>query len=172
MNQNDSTDCCLRPMTKNDLSLVLQWRNHPSVRKYMFNQNEINEEEHKLWFKNTSVDKGRYLFIFEKTGEPQGFMNFHKLFGGDVIDWGFYLSPNAEKGTGNMLGKTALAYAFENLNLHKVCGQAIAYNEKSKRFHLRLGFKEEGELKEQYYDGENYHSIILFGLLKDEWQKN
>ncbi|NQD81620.1 GNAT family N-acetyltransferase, partial [Pseudomonas sp. CrR14] len=84
--------------------------------------------------------------------------------------WGFYLAPGAPRGTGQQLGEAALAFAFDSLGLHKVCGQALAFNERSIRFHEKLGFVQEGALREQHYDGATYHTIIHFGLLRYEWQ--
>ncbi len=172
MNEIVDSSCCLRPLRTNDLSMVMKWRNHPSVQKYMFSQHKIREVEHKRWFEKCSDDKKWHLFMFEKDGVPLGFGSFYEVNENDVVDWGFYLSPNAPKGTGNLLGETMLSYAFDKLNFHKVCGQVLSYNQKSIDFHLRLGFKEEGRLREQYFDGENYYSVILFGLLKNEPRKN
>jgi UDP-4-amino-4,6-dideoxy-N-acetyl-beta-L-altrosamine N-acetyltransferase len=110
--------------------------------------------------------------IFEIDVSAQVLENITELTALGVADWGFYIAPGAEKGTGRLLGQAALDYAFQRLNLHKICGQALAFNERSVKFHHNLGFKQEGILRDQYYDGENYHAIICFGLLKVEWQPN
>ena len=94
----------------------------------------------------------------------------HEIAAGGIADWGFYAAPDAPKGTGRKLGASALTYAFARLELHKVCGQALDFNERSIHFHLRLGFQQEGVLREQHFDGEQYHGIVCFGLLATEWQ--
>lgn len=159
----------LRKMVDGDLSLVLQWRNHPDVRRYMYTQHEITPEEHTQWFAQSRHDDTRELLIFTIDDVPLGYVNFQKSTTSAVADWGFYLAPDAPKGTGSQLGCAALNYAFKKMNLHKVCGQVLDYNEKSSRFHLHLGFKREGVLRQQYFDGENYHDVECFGLLSDEW---
>ena len=40
----------LRPMALTDLDQVRAWRNHPSVRDYMFSRDEISAEQHRNWF--------------------------------------------------------------------------------------------------------------------------
>lgn len=162
----------LRRMQKEDLERVLEWRNAPGVRQFMYTQHEISLKEHTNWFARSSVDPARHLLIFELDGEAQGFVSLYEVSAGGIADWGFYAAPNAPKGTGKRLGVAALNYAFIQLELHKVCGQALAYNERSIQFHLRLGFKQEGALREQHYDGGNYHSILCFGLLANEWMQN
>lgn len=158
-------------MAEGDLNQVLQWRNHIDVRRFMFNQHEITEEEHLNWFDKTSIDPARHLLIFEIDNTPQGFVNLYQHGSTPVADWGFYLSPNAPKGSGYQLGLCALNYAFNNLNLHKVCGEVLAFNERSIQFHFKLGFNQECILKEQHYDGEKFHNVVCFGLFGIEWNK-
>lgn len=160
----------IRVMTADDLDNVLNWRNHPEIRRYMYTQHEITIEEHRAWFERASQDPRKHLLVFEVGGIAQGFVNITEQTAPGVADWGFYIAPDAAKGTGRQLGQTALYYAFQSLRLHKVCGQALAFNERSIKFHRGLGFQQEGILRDQHYDGENYHAVICFGLLSTEWQ--
>ena len=155
-----------REMEEEDLGLVLSWRNHPDIRRYMYNQHEIMIDEHRQWFEQNKADLSSFLLIFETTA-PLGFVSFKKL--GSCVEWGFYTAPDAPKGTGTLLGEAALQYAFEEIKVHKVCGQALDYNQASKRLHQKIGFKHEGVLREQYFDGQCYHDIICFGILQYEW---
>jgi len=157
-----------------DLELVLAWRNHPEVRRYMYTQHEITLDEHQRWFEHASTDLKKHLLIFEmnQPPKPMGFVNFNETGNGGIADWGFYVAPEAPKRSGRQLGRAALNYAFAQLKLHKVCGQALAYNERSIQFHQSLGFQQEGMLHDQHFDGERYHHVIYFGLLSHEWQPN
>jgi UDP-4-amino-4,6-dideoxy-N-acetyl-beta-L-altrosamine N-acetyltransferase len=158
-------------MTAGDLEQVLSWRNHPDVRSFMYSQHEISLDEHTSWFFNASKDPKRHLNIFEADNIPRGFFQIYQSPIGNAADWGFYLAPDAPKGTGRELGKAAIRYAFETLKLHKVCGQALAYNERSIKFHQKLNFKKEGVLRKQFFNGKQYHDVVCFGLLVTEWQK-
>lgn len=150
--------------------MVLAWRNHPDIRAFMLTQHEINLEEHYSWFRKASLDSTRRLLIVEERDEPLGYVQFSGVVEGGVADWGFYARPQALKGAGRKLGAAALNFAFGALNIHKVCGQAIADNEASIALHRRLGFVEEGVLRDQQRVNGSYHSLICFGLLKHEWQ--
>jgi len=164
------TDRKLRPMTDLDLEQVLAWRNHPEVRRYMYTTHEIGLDEHRAWFARASENSAVHLLIYEHQGRASGFVNITFGRSPKVADWGFYLSPDAARGTGRSLGKEALKYAFEQLCLHKVCGQALGFNERSIAFHKALGFAEEGRLRDQHFDGAEYHDVVCFGLLDHEWQ--
>jgi len=160
----------LRPMTEADLDQVLAWRNHPDVRRYMYTQHEIGMEEHRAWFGRASRDSARHLLIFEVEGIARAFLAINQTSCATVADWGFYIAPDAQPGTGRALGVAGLQHAFDELNLHKLCGQALGYNERSIRFHERLGFSREGVLRDQHFDGKDYHAIVCFGLLAAEWR--
>jgi UDP-4-amino-4,6-dideoxy-N-acetyl-beta-L-altrosamine N-acetyltransferase len=138
----------------------------------MYTQHEITLEEHQRWFERTLLDPKKHLLVFEECQQPMGFVNFNELTCGHIGDWGFYAAPDAPKGSGRRLGLAALSYAFAKLKLHKVCGQALVYNQRSIQFHQSLGFQQEGILRDQHFDGERYHHVICFGLLCHEWQPN
>ena len=111
----------------------------------------------------------RDRLIFEYESKPKGYINIKHHGNTFIADWGFYLAPNSEKGTGKMLGELALEYGFLVLKLHKICGQALGFNEKSIKFHQRLGFRQEGCLIDQHYDGSDFHDVCLFGLISEDW---
>ncbi|RBW49319.1 UDP-4-amino-4,6-dideoxy-N-acetyl-beta-L-altrosamine N-acetyltransferase [Marinobacter sp. F3R11] len=157
-------------MTEADLELVLYWRNHSEVRRYMYTTHEIGFDEHRKWFAGARRNPAVDLMIYESEGKARGFVNITRTRCKEVADWGFYLSPDAPKGTGRSLGSQALVYAFGQLGLHKVCGQALGFNERSIAFHKALGFMEEGRLRDQHFDGNDFHDVVCLGLLKCEWQ--
>ena len=170
MTEKTAGKSLVRPMVHADLERVLAWRNHSEVRRHMHTQHEITLDEHQRWFERTMQDTRKHLLIFELGNQPLGFVNFSELASGGIAEWGFYAAPDAPQGSGRRLGHTALDHAFTQLKLHKICGQALAYNERSIRLHQSLGFQQEGVLRDQHFDGERYHHVICFGLLSHEWQ--
>ena len=168
MSDAGSLDNRLRPMAASDLERVRAWRNHADVRRHMLSTHVISAAEHRGWFEQCSRDERRHLLIFETRGNPRGFVSFAQVDGG-IADWGFYAAPDGPRGSGAILGMAAIRHAFEELGLHKLCGQALAENERSIRLHLRLGFRREGVLREQHFDSERYHDMVCFGLLRGDW---
>ena len=162
--------CVIRKVSEDDLTMVLSWRNHADVRRYMFTQHEISLDEHRNWFAKASQDPSRCLLIVEEAKQAIGYVQFSNVEDDGVGDWGFYARPDVPKGAGRKLGVIALNHAFGPLKLHKVCGQAIASNQVSIAFHQRLGFQLEGVLRDQQHINGRYHSVHCFGLLSKEWQ--
>lgn len=166
------TTCHVRLMDEKDLQLVLSWRNHPEVRRYMYTQHEISLQEHVTWFKRTSSGCCHHLLIVEDAGQALGFVHLKETGADGVAEWGFYAVPDASKGTGRKIAQAALGYAFGALRLSKVCGQALEFNERSINFHRSLGFVDEGVLREQQLDDERTHAVRCFSLLASEWQQH
>lgn len=159
----------LRKITTSDYPSLMQWRNDPRIRNYMYTKHVITSAEHQIWINKITTDDSYHPLILEYNKKPLGFVNIHQIAQGGIADWGFYTSPDAPKGTGSKLGKQALDYAFNTLQLHKLCGQALDFNEASRKFHKRLGFKKEGVLEQHHFDGQKYYDVICFGLLASEY---
>jgi UDP-4-amino-4,6-dideoxy-N-acetyl-beta-L-altrosamine N-acetyltransferase len=160
----------LRPMTSADLELVLAWRNGPDVRKYMYSQAEIGIVEHQNWFEVAQKDTSTHLLILECEGAPCGYSRLSQWRGGPVAEWGFYIAPDAAKGTGTRLAIAVLNHAFDVLKLTKVFAQTLAFNTRTLAYNERMGFRLEGIWRDHFFDGVTHHSIHCFGLLADEWQ--
>ena len=156
-------------MVRSDLPLVLAWRNHISVRSYMYSQHEIGAAEHESWYEKSMRNSNHHLLIFEYEREPIGFVKFVQIENTKDADWGFYAAPHARVGTGRQLGYTALRYGFEKLGLVKIKGQALNHNERSIKMHLALGFNRLSIKEDTYYDGKKYHQIVAFSILRDDW---
>jgi RimJ/RimL family protein N-acetyltransferase len=63
-----------------------------------------------------------------------------------------------------------LRFAFDELNLHRLCLTVFAYNESAIALYKRMGFVREGVYREHLQrDGQRY-DMILYGMLRREWQ--
>lgn len=164
-------DYILRPMETTDLETVWRWRNSPRIRREMYTDHEISWEEHEAWFRRVSKTGQSLHFVFEGQGRPLGVVN--------VVDidqnhsrchWGFYIGEtDAPRGSGSIMGFLALDYLFEELDFHRVIGEAIATNNTSIRYHKRLGFLEEGRLVDHACKNGYFVDVIAMAIVKDRW---
>lgn len=73
---------------------------------------------------------------------------------------------------GNGYGPEALyrilEYGFEELNLHKVTGEAFSHNRPSQRMFEKLGFEHEGTFREERYKQGEYRDVERYGLLRED----
>jgi RimJ/RimL family protein N-acetyltransferase len=60
-------------------------------------------------------------------------------------------------------------FAFEQLNLNKVRLRVYDFNLRGIKSYLKLGFKQEGVLRQELFKDGKYHDIVMMGLLREEW---
>jgi RimJ/RimL family protein N-acetyltransferase len=101
------------------------------------------------------------------TVELDGILWVHGVCGfgiaiGDRAHWG--------KGYGYEASRLALAFAFDELNLHRVTATVFSYNARSIALLEKLGFQREGTYREFLQRDGTRYDMLLYGLLNWEWQ--
>ena len=74
------------------------------------------------------------------------------------------------KGYGYEAMYLALTFAFSELNLHRVSVTVFSYNERSIALCEKVGFQREGVFREFIHREGQRFDMILFGLLRHEWE--
>lgn len=65
----------LRPMTEDDASTIVRWRNDPENLQYMEDQKKITVESHLNWFENRPPNRLDYLAVAKTDGSAIGTIN-------------------------------------------------------------------------------------------------
>jgi ribosomal-protein-serine acetyltransferase len=116
--------------------------------------------------------KGIQYGIFRR-GKIAGCIGLHE------IDWdhrhaaiGYWLSRD-HQGLGIMTEccRMLIGHAFHEWRLHRVEIRAAVANARSRAIPERLGFTAEGVLRQVVRVNGCYLDHVVYGLLKDEWQK-
>lgn len=158
-----------RRMRENDLECVLSWRNHPDIRRFMLSQHEITHCEHRCWFDRASRDVTRALLVIEENNQKLGCVIFSGVQKNATAEWSFYSAPGNPSGTGKKICAIAINCAFRELGVHKIAGQVLEFNHASIRVHQRLGFTQEGNLREHSLINGTYYDLLCFGILASDW---
>ncbi len=168
---NDLANFRMVPLERQHSAQVREWRNLPHIRKNMYTQHEISEEEHNLWFERMHVDDKQKYFVFFVLDEPVGVINFTQIDKqNERAYWGFYLgSSTAPRGTGSVMEFFALEFAFQRQALWKLCAEVLDFNNAVLRLHERFGFATEGIMMDHYKFGESRHDVHCIAMLKDTW---
>lgn len=64
---------------------------------------------------------------------------------------------------------TLLRYMFAERRYHRCQVRIFAHNEGSLALHRRLGFVEEGRLRDHVFFAGEYHDLVMMGMLADEF---
>lgn len=162
------------PDLASDLEFFTKWINDEEVRQYITLYLPISKEQEAELFKSFNKTPENILFtVCLNSGEQIGCMGLHQInwkdrratsgaFIGKKSLWG--------KGYGTDAKMALLDYAFNALNLHKICSTVIDYNERSLRYSLHCGYKEEGRLIKHIFKKGEYRDEILLGLFREDWE--
>lgn len=103
-----------------------------------------------------------------------GIVGFHH------VDWdhrstsiGYWLGRDAQgRGTATQAVGALLAHAFERWDLNRVELRAAPENARSRAVAERLGFVEEGVLREAERHRDGYRDLVLYSMLAAEWRSS
>jgi len=86
---------------------------------------------------------------------------------------GYDLDPSHwGRGYATEAANAMLRFGFEALDLHRVWSYHVAENERSAAVLRRLGFTQEGRLRENDWQRGAWHDTVVHGLLRSEWLMN
>ncbi len=74
------------------------------------------------------------------------------------------------QGYGYEVMQLVLAFAFKELNLHRVQLTVFSYNERAIALYEKLGFVREGTYREALHRDGQRHDTLLYGILRHEWE--
>lgn len=138
-----SPEIDLRPALLEDLESVFEWRNAPETRRFIFDQNPIEPEDHKIWFVCKLSDPNCKLLIgIEKmNNEPVGVLRYDLI--KDVAVVSVYLVPNQYgKGMGHFLLVEGTRWIMENLpNIIRIDAEIIQGNKASENAFMKAGYR-------------------------------
>ena len=110
--------------------MILQWRNHSDIRKWMYNQDEIKLEEHLRFIDSLKSSKDKLYFLVKKEDDFIGVIDFTQLVNKESVHMGIYSNPNIN-GNGKILLNKIIDYSFNNLKVKRVFSEVFAENDKA-----------------------------------------
>ena len=75
------------------------------------------------------------------------------------------------RGAGTQAVKQLVRFGFQDLNLHRIWLQVFSDNVRAVRVYEKLGFREEGLLRDAAYVDGRYKSIRILALLRDDYDR-
>ncbi|WP_214824001.1 GNAT family N-acetyltransferase [Exiguobacterium algae] len=129
--------------------------------------------------------EGRIKGLIKTGGFPKSFAIMYKgvlagTIGFNEINRGIqcgtigYWLGEGFQGKGIMMKslEVLIDYGFSELDLHKIEIRVAPGNVKSRALPERLGFKQEGVIRDAEWLYDRYVDHVVYGLLKDEWRRN
>ena len=121
---------------------ILKMRNHPDIKKWMYNKNDILEKEHFDFIKRLEAETTRLYFLIKKQQRIIGSINFSNIILEKSAELGIYSNPfNNKSGSGKILEDIAVQYSNTKLGLRKIYLEVYFDNDRAVNFYKNHGFK-------------------------------
>jgi pseudaminic acid synthase len=134
-------DITLRAFTElNDaeIGMILEWRNHQEVRRWMRNDALISPEDHRMFIKNLENSDNKFYWLVFAAGLPIGVISLTKL-AGEIFEGGLYKNPNERRRFGPDLIALLENCAME-LNASRIVLSALRQNKKAQQLYFDCGY--------------------------------
>jgi len=165
----------LRKPEPRDIDALVRQKNDPEVADSLVGfAVSYSRADIEAWIERHRVDRSEALWVItrgELDGPCIGHVGLYQIdhrvrqaeFGimiGDKESWGL--------GIGATLTMFAANYGFDMLNLNRVHLTVLANNERAVALYRRLGFKEEGCLRQAQFKNGQYLDVLVMSLLREE----
>lgn len=176
-----------------NIEQLRQWRNDPELRQWFREYKDITKSKQETWYKergNNSSPEHVYFQIMslgseniigageqEYTKEQRiknryliGCCGLHYIdFRLRKAEFGIFIAKDRGQGKGKEALKMMCDYGFKELNLHKIWGEIYSGNE-SINVYRKVGFKEDGILRDNFFHNGKYGNSTMMSILENEWK--
>ena len=164
----------LRPVAEAEIPICMAWFADPEVTRYLGRGlAAVTPAEERRWWERAGADPAAFHWGLEYEGRLVGTT---AIFG---IEW---ISRNA--GTGTTIGdrsawgkgvateamRLRAAYAFRQLQLHKLVSGYYEPNTASGRAQASCGYRVIGRSRDDLYRDGRWHDQILTQLMRSDWE--
>lgn len=165
----------LRALTKKDLMKTLTWHNQEDIQKfYSGHPFPVNEEFESAWYDKILTSNFPTTVFGIELIEENLLIGITMLKGINMInrsaEFAAYLGDIKHRGKGYSYeaSKETLDFGFNKLGLNRIFLRVLEENKTAINLYKKLGFLEEGFLKDSIYKNGSYHNEYIFALLKKD----
>ena len=162
----------LRPIEDDDHPFLVELHNDPQVLHNLTHPEPITMEQHLRWWERTKSDRRQLRLMFVADGKKAGLTKFYDY---DAMNRTIVLGADIHKdfrgqGLAKFMWTLMLERCFEGFLVHRVSLTTAEYNGVGQRVYRRLGFKEEGRLKESLLRDGTFHDQLCMYMTEQDWQ--
>lgn len=161
----------LRPLAESDVDDIMTWVNDPAIVGNLaaFSGAAFTRDDELAWIRRTLAGPDRvWSIVAAADGRYLGQIGIHQIHARSRVGrLGCVIAARDEmgKGYGSAAVRAAVARGFGELGLHKLWLMVFAHNARGRRLYGRLGFVEEGLLRDEYFHDGAWHDMVRMGLV-------
>lgn len=164
----------LRPMEPSDAEALWRWDHDPEIMRWMQDayaqplaqaRKEMQEQPRNCYenvlYGIEALQDGVLIGLVRLSGaEPETGCAELAIYVGDKDYWGRGYATDATR--------TICRYGFQKMRLHKITLTVVPENHAAHHIYQKVGFVEEGRLREVFRRDGRWHDMLTMGLLEGE----
>lgn len=166
----------LLPLTAEYTDFIFQHFSNAAVSQYLLDESPVTdyaqaEEIVQFYVDATGKPYNRWVMVQKADHQPIGTCGYHKWDKRNVrAEIGYDLNPDFW-GQAYMTEalSAVITMGFEQMGLNRIEALVYVENKRSIRLLQRLGFKQEGVLRDYYYADAKFYDHGLFSLIRKDW---
>lgn len=166
----------LRPIEDEDAAVFHRWFNDPEVTRFLgaIAFPNVSMADERAFIQRLRGDTSRRNWMIAlKDGAPIGTVLVREFnWEARSCEVGIAIGEKEHwsKGYGGEALELMQRLVFDSLNLHKLWLTCAAYNERGLRAYRRIGFVEDGRLRDDRFIEGRYHDTVVMSILDHEWR--
>ncbi|QEE17656.1 GNAT family N-acetyltransferase [Promethearchaeum syntrophicum] len=166
----------IRPLKESDIKFFERQYSNPLVQKYTLLHFQNQDEIRDFYLRGcdlTTPDQFRLMLVFKDTLQEIGSIVFeHWDRHHHSVEIGYDLSPEFwGKGLMAEALNSILNFVFSQMKVNRLEATSNPTNHRSINLLKKIGFIQEGMLRQIYYFNSKYYDELIFSMLKEEWNK-
>ncbi len=167
----------LRPLEESDVDHIMTWINDPEIVGNLaaFSGSAFTRDQELAWVRQVRTSRSDVVFSIVDAADDRylGQCGIHQIHDRSKVGrLACILASRGDMGRG--LGSAAIRalcdHGFDVLGLHKLWLMVFSHNARGRGIYGRVGFVEEGVLREEYFHEGRWHDMVRMSLLAREWQ--
>lgn len=168
-------NCYIRVLEQEDLHNTHKWLNTIEIMEAISINKPTSKLKQSKWFDNLINDNSKIVFAIclKDSDDHIGNTSLGEI---DYINrnarFSIFIHYGSVRGKGIGTEATCLTlyYGFNYLNLHKIYLKTTSDNAGAIKMYDKIGFEQEGVLKEHEFKNGKYVDKILYGILKNNFK--
>lgn len=129
-------------LSLDEKKMILSWRNHAEVSKWMYTDTQISLDEHLEFIDSLSTNTNKKYFLAKRNESNFAVIDFVEITSEECY-YGFYSNPfSEERGIGRILDPLCIEYAFNELGIKTLKLEVFSENIGVVNLHKKFKFKE------------------------------
>jgi RimJ/RimL family protein N-acetyltransferase len=157
-----------------DLPVLFKWINDPDEVHWNSAYHPVTETDHREWFDRVRTRADVSIFAIRRAADGT-LIGSCQLRNVDPVHRSAELQirigelAERDQGFGTEAVRQLVRFGFRDLNLHRVYLNVFAHNARAIRAYEKVGFRQEGVLKEAAHIDGRYVDVVTMAILRDEF---